>query len=132
MTVLLLVAASGLVLAMLVSTAILIPTFLLRVRFSTRPSEWWYFGISFLVGFLVALALFAPGSHSNDKGFLIMSASWVGALMSMFGALWHKSGIGYPRTERRSWAVARVFLLMYLAAFIVFGAIMLHMLFLGD
>ena len=116
---------------MLVSTAILIPIFLFRVRLSTRPSEWWYFGISFLVGFLVALALFTPGGHSNEKGFLFLSASWVGALMSMFGALWHKSGIGYPKTESRASTVARVFLLMYLAAFIFFGAIALYMLIIG-
>jgi len=116
---------------MLVSTAILIPTFLLRVRLSTRPGDWWYFGFSFVVGFLVALALFAPGARSNDTGLLIMSASWIGALMSMFGALWNKSGIGYLRKEPRSSAVARVFLLMYLAAFVVFGAIALHMLFIS-
>ena len=119
-------AAGGLVFAMLVSTAILIPTFLLRARLSIRPGEWWYFGISFVVGFLVALALFASGARSNDTGLVIIFTSWVGLLMSMFGALWHKSGIGYPRTEPRSSVVARVFLLMYLAAFIVFGAIALY------
>jgi hypothetical protein len=104
------IAGLGVVLAMLVSTAILIPAFLLRERLSTRPSEWWYFGVSFLVGFLVMLALLAPSSRSNDIGFLILSASWIGWLMGVFGALWHKSGIGYPRTEARSSAVARVLL----------------------
>ena len=126
MTVLLLIAASGLVLAMLVSTAILIPTFLLRARSSTRPGEWWYFGISFLVGFLVSLAIYAPGSQSNDTLFLIVIASWIGVLMSMFGALWHRSGVGYAKAEPRSSLVARLFLLMYLAAFVVFGGIALH------
>ena len=124
-------AGLGLVLAMLVSTAILIPTFLLRERLSTRPGEWWYFGISFVVGFLVVLALFGTGARSNDMGVQIIFASMVGALMTMFGALWHKSGIGYPRTEPRSSLVARVFLLMYLVVFIVLGAIALYMLFIG-
>ena len=126
MTVLLLIAASGLVLAMLVSTTILIPTFLFRASVATRPSEWWYAGISFLVGFLVSLAIFAPGSRSNEMGFLIVIASLIGVLMSMFGALWHKSGVGYERTEPRSSSIARLFLLIYLAAFVVLGAIALH------
>jgi len=121
------IAGLGVVLAMLVSTAILIPTFLLRERLSTRPGEWWYFGISFAVGFLVLLALFSSGGGSRDTGFQIMIASAFGALMSVFGALWHKSGIGFLDTVPRSSAVARVILLMYLAAFIVFGAIAIHL-----
>jgi hypothetical protein len=99
-------AGLGIVLAMLVSTAILIPIFVLRQLLSTRPGEWWYFGVSFVVGFLVFLVLFSIGGGNNDAGFNILIASGFGALMSMFGVLWHKIGIGYPRTEPRSSAVA--------------------------
>lgn len=124
----LLIAAGGIVAVILVSTAILVPTFLLRVRLSTRPGQWWYFGVSFLTGFLVTLALYAPDFHGNEVGFTFMLAAWLGVLMSIFGSLWHKSGIDCPRTEPRSSAIARALILLYLAAFLVFGAIALHML----
>ena len=99
-------AGLGIVLAMLVSTAILIPIFLLRQWLFTRPGEWWYFGVSFVVGFLVYLVLFFIGGSYNDTGFQVLIASGFGALVSLFGALWHKIGIGYPRTEPRSSAIA--------------------------
>ena len=121
MTVLLLIAATGVVILILVSTAVLIPVYLFRVRLSTRPGLGWYTAISFLIGFLVTLSVYPPNDHHNELGTIFTTATLVGAFMGLFGALWWKSGIDCSEIQSGWSAIARVILWLYLGAFVVLG-----------